>query len=158
MQRVLQNLLGERVSIRDLATILEGISEGCGTTQNIILITEHVRARMARQICHANATADGFLALATLSPDWEQAFAEAVVGQGEDRQLAMAPSQLQEFIAAVRSTYDRLGVDGHDPVLLTGPAIRPFVRSIIERFRPATTVMSQNEIHPKAQLRTLAQI
>ncbi len=158
VQRVLQNLLGERVSIRDLATILEGISEGCGATQNIILITEHVRARMARQICHANATADGFLALATLSPDWEQAFAEAVVGQGEDRQLAMAPSQLQEFIAAVRSTYDRLGVDGHDPVLLTGPAIRPFVRSIIERFRPTITVMSQNEIHPKAQLRTLAQI
>ncbi len=158
VQRVLQNLLGERVSIRDLATILEGISEGCGATQNIILITEHVRARMARQICHANATADGFLALATLSPDWEQAFAEAVVGQGEDRQLAMAPSQLQEFIAAVRSTYDRLGVDGHDPVLLTGPAIRPFVRSIIERFRPTITVMSQNEIHPKAKIRTVGQI
>ena len=158
VQRVLQNLLGERVSIRDLPAILEGISEGCGATQNIMQITEHVRARMARQICHANATADGFVVLATLSPDWEQAFADALVGQGEDRQLAMAPSQLQEFISAVRATYERLGADGYDPVLLTGPTIRPYVRSIIERFRPATTVMSQNEIHPKAQLRTLAQI
>ena len=158
VQRVLQSLLGERISIRDLPTILEGISEGSAATQNIVLINEHVRARMARQICHANTTPDGYLALVTLSPDWEQAFAEAVVGQGEDKQLAMAPSQLQEFITAIRATYERLGAEGHDPVLLTSPAIRPFVRSIVERFRAATTVMSQNEIHPKAQLRTLAQI
>ncbi|MEC9346287.1 MAG: flagellar biosynthesis protein FlhA [Pseudomonadota bacterium] len=158
VQRVLQNLLAERVSIRDLATILEGISEAVGFTKNVTLITEHVRSRLARQICNANLTVDGFLPLVSLSAEWEHAFADALTGQGEERQLAMAPSKLQEFIGAIRMTYDRLGQQGHDPVLLTSPSIRPFVRSIVERIRGATVVMSQNEVHPKVRLRTLAQI
>ena len=158
IQRVLQNLLAERVSIRDLPAILESISEATAYTQNITQITEHVRARLARQISHANISHEGFIPLVTLSPQWEHSFADALVGQGEERQLAMAPSKLQEFIAAVRSTFERLAMDGHMPVLLTSPAIRPYVRSIIERFRPTTVVMSQNEVHPKARLKTLAQI
>ena len=158
VQRVLQNLLAERVSIRDLATVLEGISDAVGFTKNVSLITEHVRTRLSRQICNANLMPDGFLPLVTLSPDWESAFAEALVGQGEERQLAMAPSKVQEFIGAIRMTYDRLGQQGQDPVLLTSPAIRPFVRSIVERIRGATVVMSQNEVHPKVRLRQLAQV
>ncbi|MCG8695558.1 MAG: flagellar biosynthesis protein FlhA [Minwuiales bacterium] len=158
VQRVLQNLLSERISIRDLPTILEGVSEACGTTQNVAQITEHVRARLSRQICNGNSTPDGFLPLVTLSPEWEQAFADSVAGQGDERQLAMAPSQLQDFITKIRETYDRLAAEGQDAVLLTSPGIRPYVRSIVERFRPATMVMSQNEVHPKARLRTLAQI
>jgi flagellar biosynthesis protein FlhA len=158
VQRVLQNLLAERVSIRDLATILEGISEAVGFTKNVTLITEHVRTRLSRQICNANLSHDGHLALVSLSPKWEQAFSEALSGQGEERQLAMPPSRLQEFIGAVRMTYDQLAQQGHDPVLLTSPAIRPFVRSIVERIRNSTVVMSQNEVHPKAKLRTLSQI
>jgi flagellar biosynthesis protein FlhA len=158
VQRVLQNLLSERVSIRDLATVLEAIAEGTGYTQSITQITEHVRARLARQISNANVGGDGFIPLVTLSPSWEQAFAESLVGQGEDRQLSMQPSRLQDFIAAVRQTFERLGGEGYVPVLLVSPGIRPYVRSIIERFRPATIVMSQQEVHPKAKLRTLAQI
>ncbi len=158
IQRVLQNLLAERVSIRDLPTILEGVSEACGYSRNVSVITEHVRARLARQLSDANTSPAGFVPLVTLSPQWEQSFAEAIVGQGDDRQLAMAPSRLQEFIAAVRQTFERLAMNGDAPVLLTSPTIRPYVRSIIERFRPMTVVMSQNEIHPKARIKTLAQI
>jgi flagellar biosynthesis protein FlhA len=158
VQRVLQNLLGERVSIRDLPAILEAVSEAVAYTQNITHITEHVRGRLARQLSNANLSVDGHIPLVTLSPQWEQSFAESLVGQGEERQLSMAPSRLQEFIGAVRQTFDRLALEGHMPVLLTSPLARPFVRSIVERFRPATVVMSQNEIHPKARLRTLAQI
>src|SRR3546814_11382952 len=83
----------------------------------------------------------------TLSAQWEQAFAEAIVGDGEDRQLSMAPSRLQEFIGAVRQTFERPAMMGESPVLLTSPPVRPFVRSIVERFRPSTVVPSQNEIH-----------
>jgi flagellar biosynthesis protein FlhA len=158
VQRVLQNLLSERISIRDLATILEAIAEASGYTQSITQITEHVRSRLARQISNANVSPDGFIPLVTLSPQWEQNFAEALVGQGEDRQLSMQPSRLQEFITQVRQTFERLAAEGHMPVLLTSPTARPYVRSIIERFRPATVVMSQQEIHPKAKLRTIAQI
>jgi len=96
--------------------------------------------------------------LVTLSPEWEQAFAEALVGDGEDKQLAMPPSQLQDFIGAVRENYEEFSAQGEIPVLLTSPAIRPYVRSVIERFRPQTIVMSQNEIHPMARIKTLGQV
>ena len=98
------------------------------------------------------------LPLVALSPAWEQAFAESIVGQGEERQLAMAPSQLQEFIQQVREAFDEASGKNEVPVLLTSPQIRPFVRSIIERFRPQTVVMSQNEIHASVRLRTLGQV
>ena len=158
LQRVLQNLLAERVSVRDLATILEGVSEAASQTRSITQITEHVRTRLARQICDANINEMGFIPLVTLSPEWEQAFAESLVGDGDDRQLTMAPSRLQQFITSVRQTFERHAMMGETPVLLTSPLIRPFVRSIVERFRPATVVMSQNEIHPKARIKTLGQI
>ena len=158
VQRVLQALLTERVSIRDLSTILEGIAEGSGLTNNVVMLTEHVRTRLARQLCAANATPDGFVPLVTMSPEWEQAFAESLVGNGEDRQLAMSPVRLQEFINAVRIVYDQMAERGEAPVFLTSPLARPYVRSIIERFRPATVVLSQNEIHPHAKIRTLGQV
>ncbi|MFQ5773262.1 MAG: flagellar biosynthesis protein FlhA [Kiloniellaceae bacterium] len=158
LQRVLQNLLGERVSVRDLPTILEGVSEACGYTRSITGITEHVRARLARQISNAQLNEQGILPMVTLTPQWEQAFAEAIVGEGEERHLSMAPSKLQEFIHQVRTTFERHAMMGETPVLLTSPAIRPYVRSIVERFRPSTVVMSQNEVYAKAQIKTLGQI
>jgi flagellar biosynthesis component FlhA len=91
---------------------------------------------------------DGALPIVTLSAEWEQAFADALVGPGEEKQLALAPSRLQDFIRGVRETFERAALAGDTPVLLTSPAIRPYVRSIIERFRGQTVVMSQNEIHP----------
>ena len=158
LQRVLQNLLAERVSIRDLPAILEGVAEATGYTQNIIQITEHVRSRLSRQLSAANSISGGSVPLVTLSPEWEQSFAESLIGQGEDKQLAMAPSRLQDFIGAVRVLFDELAQQGENPVLLTSPLVRPYVRSIVERFRPATVVLSQNEIHPKAKIRTLGQV
>ena len=158
VQRVLQNLLTERVSIRDLPTILEGISEASGYTRNVTSITEHVRARLARQISHAHTGEQGFIPLITLSPDWEDAFAKSIVGDGEERQLSMAPTQMQGFINAVRQLFERHALMGEAPVLLTSPPARPFVRSIVERFRPSTVVLSQSEIHPKARIKTLGQV
>ncbi|MDE2134820.1 MAG: flagellar biosynthesis protein FlhA [Alphaproteobacteria bacterium] len=158
VQRVLQTLLAERVSIRDLSAILEGIAEAVGHTKNALYITEHVRARLARQLCHANLSSAGYLPILALSPAWEQAFAESIIGQGEDRQLAMAPSQLQQFITSVRDRFEEATQKNEVPVLLTGPQIRPFVRSIIERFRNQTVVMSQNEIHASIRLKTLGQV
>ena len=76
VQRVLQSLLSERVSIRDLPTILEGIAEAVGHTKNAMLITEHVRARLARQLCHQHLAPQGYLPIVALSPAWEQTFAE----------------------------------------------------------------------------------
>jgi flagellar biosynthesis protein FlhA len=158
LQRVLQALLREKVSIRDLASILEGLAEAAPHTTSVTGLVEHVRTRLARQLCWQHRGDDGALPIVTLSPEWEQAFAESLVGQGEDRQLAMAPSRLQDFIRAVRDTFERAAMAGETAVLLTGPQIRPYVRSIIERFRGQTTVMSQNEVHPRARLRTIGSV
>ncbi len=158
VQRVLQNLLAERVSIRDLPTILEAIAEACAQSRSVTAITEHVRCRLARQISATAVNDKGFIPLLPLTAEWEQAFAESLVGNGEDRHLAMAPSRLQQFMVAVRAALERQAMVGETPVLLTSPAIRPYVRSVIERFRPATVVMSQAEVFAKARVKTVGQV
>lgn len=158
VQRILKNLLQERVSIRDLPTILEGISEAVTSTHSLMLITEHVRSRLSRQLSNAYSNEFGVISLVPLSAEWEQNFAQSIIGDGDEKQLAMAPSTLQLFITKVRNVLEELALKGENPVLLTSPNIRPFVRSIIERFRPLSAVMSQNEIHPKAKIKTVGQI
>jgi len=158
IQRVLQLLLAERISIRDLSTILEGIAEALAFSRNPSAMVEHVRARLARQICAQHTSHNGYLPLIALSAKWEQAFAESLVGNGEDKSLVMQPSKLSEFMAAVRDAFERAAREGEAPVLVTSAAIRPFVRSLVERFRSQTTVLSQAEIHPRARLKTVASV
>ncbi|MBR0775215.1 flagellar biosynthesis protein FlhA [Bradyrhizobium diazoefficiens] len=158
IQRVLQLLLAERISIRDLSTILEGIADALAFSRNPATMVEHVRARLARQICAQNTSYNGYLPLIALSASWEQAFAESIIGQGEERSLAMQPSKLSEFMTSVREAFERAAREGEAPVLVTSAAIRPFVRSLVERFRAQTTVLSQAEIHPRARLKTVGSI
>jgi flagellar biosynthesis protein FlhA len=158
IQRVLQLLLAERISIRDLSTILEGVADALAFSRNPTTVVEHVRARLARQICAQNTSGNGYLPLIALSAKWEQAFAESLVGQGEERSLAMQPSRLSEFMTAVRDGFERAAREGEAPVLVTSAAIRPFVRSLVERFRSQTTVLSQAEIHPRARLKTVGSV
>ena len=158
IQRVLQALLNERISIRDLPTILEGIAEIAAPGRSTQTIVEHVRARLARQICAANLGPDNNLPLLTLSPQWERDFAEAMAGEGEQRHLAMAPSRLQQFIVSVQKGFEQAAQQGELPVLITSPSIRPHVRAIVERFRPQTVVMSQTEVHPRVRLKTVGSV
>jgi flagellar biosynthesis protein FlhA len=158
IQRVLQLLLAERISIRDLSTILEGIADALAFSRNPATVVEHVRARLARQICAQNTTFNGYLPLIALSAKWEQAFAESLIGQGEERSLAMQPSRLSEFMTIVRERFEHAAREGEAPVLVTSASIRPFVRSLVERFRAQTTVLSQSEIHPRARLKTVGSI
>src|ERR1700759_4402094 len=158
IQRVLQLLLSERISIRDLSTILEGIADALAFSRNPSTMVEHVRARLARQICAQNTSHNGYLPLIALSAKWEQAFAESLVGQGDERTLAMQPTKLSEFMTAVRDAFERAAREGESPVLVTSAGIRPYVRSLVERFRAQTTVLSQAEIHPRARLKTVGSV
>src|ERR1700682_315221 len=158
IQRVLQNLLSERISIRDLGTILEGIADALPTTRIQAQIVEHVRGRLARQICAMNLSPNGYLALISLSPRWEQTFAESMVGAGDARTLGMPPSRLSEFVSLVRERFEEAGRQSESPVLLASAAARPFVRSIVERFRPQTTVLSPSEVHPRIRLKTIGSV
>ena len=159
IQRVLQALLAERVSIRDLPTVLEGIQEACGGTQRAIpAIVAHVRTRLARQISDSHTGQNGYIPLVTLSAEWEAAFADALSGPPEDRQLAMAPSKLQEFMQRLRGAFEAAAAGGDAPVLLTSGGIRSQVRAIVERIRPSTPVLAQGEIFPRARIRTVGSI
>ncbi len=158
VQRVLQNLLAEGISIRDLPTIVEALAESSRLTRNFAIITEHVRSRLARQISNQYTVADGYIPIVAMSPVWEQTFIESLSGQSEEKTLSMAPSKIQDFITNVRKKFDQHAMQGEMPVLLTSPSIRPYVRSIMERFRASTAVLSQNEIHPRARIKTLGQL
>ncbi len=159
VQRVLQALLTERISLRDLPTILEGIQEACGGgIRAIQSIAGHVRTRLARQISDSHVGPAGYIPLVTLSPEWEAAFSEALVGPPEDRQLAIAPSKLNEFMQRFRVVFETVTTSGEAPVLLCSGTIRAHVRAIVERLRPSTPVLAQTEIYPRARIRTLGTI
>lgn len=158
LQRILQGLLTERVSIRDIGTILEGVADATSSTRVIRDIIEIVRQRLARQICGQYLGPDGQLPIITLSPNWETAFAESIVGQGDDRHLAMQPSKLSEFATLIRERFEDAARIGEVPVLVTSAFARPFIRAIVERFRRETAVISQAEIHLRTRLKTIASI
>ncbi len=157
LHRVLQGLLSERVSIRDLATVIEAISE-VSSGSEIAPIVEHVRTRLARQICTAYLDKKQQLPIVSFSAQWNRNFLEALSGEGKNRQLAMPPSRLQDFIVKLRNIYDAYPFGEPLPVLVVAPVLRPYVRSIIERAKPQVAVLSQAEIHPRITLRTVAQI
>jgi flagellar biosynthesis protein FlhA len=158
IQRVLQTLLAERVSIRNLPAIVEAIGEAVIWTRNVNLIAEHVRGRLGQQICQQLTGADGFVPVITLSAQWEQALIEAIVSDGDDRRFAMAPSQVQEFLGAVRSRIQRHAGPQTWPALLVSPEVRPFVRSLLERVSPMTPVISHAELHRKVAVKTIDQV
>lgn len=156
VQRVLQALLAERVSIRDLTTILEGIQDAVGTgLRGIGAIVAHVRTRLSRQLCDAYTGPAGYIPLITLSPEWERVFAESLTGSGEERQLAMPPSRLGEFVDRLRNAIDSSLRAGETPVLLVSQHLRPHVRAIVDRVRPATPVMAQTEVSLRCRIRTV---
>ncbi|TPG43792.1 flagellar biosynthesis protein FlhA [Roseomonas nepalensis] len=159
VQRVLQALLAERVSIRDLPTILEGIQEALAAgARGVPALVAVVRTRLARQLSDAARGPAGYVPLISLSAEWEQAFAESLIGPGDERQLAMAPSRLHEFMTRVRDAFDSATAQGDNPVLVCSPGVRAHVRAIIERFRPSTAVLAQTEIHPRARIRTVGAV
>jgi flagellar biosynthesis protein FlhA len=159
IQRVLQALLAERVSIRDLPTILEGIQEAnAAGARSVPAILAIVRVRLARQLSDAASGPQGYVPMVTLSADWEVAFTEALVGPPEERQLAIAPSRLSDFMERLRAAFDAATAAGEQPALVCSGPIRPHVRAIVERFRPSTMVLAHTEIHPRARIRTVGSL
>lgn len=159
IQRVLQALLAERVSIRDLPTILEGIQEAsAANARTVPAILAFVRGRLARQLSDAARGPQGYVPMVTLSAEWEIAFTESLIGPPEERQLAMAPARLSDFMQRVREAFDAANASGEHPALVCSAPIRPHVRAIVERFRPATTVLAHTEIHPRARIRTVGAV
>ncbi|MGR3464801.1 flagellar biosynthesis protein FlhA [Limimaricola sp.] len=158
VQHVLQALLLERISIRNLPLIVEAIAEAGRTTSSVTLITEHVRRRLSNQICHALTDAQGFVPVITMSAAWEGEFNGAVRMNGDERNFLMSPQRVQEFVLEARKEIQQFAQKDEWPALMVSPEVRSFVRSMLERVSPMTQVISHNEVHRKAALRTVATI
>jgi flagellar biosynthesis protein FlhA len=158
VQKILAGLLAERVSIRHLPLVLEAIHEAAGLTRNVRMMTEHVRARLAMQICKSLTGGDGFIAVMPLSPQWEYEINEAIIADGDQRAFILPPSRTQDFVQAVRTKLAVASARGVWPAILTSADARPFVRALIERINPTIAIISHAEIHASSRLRTVEQI
>ncbi|RVV96967.1 flagellar biosynthesis protein FlhA [Mesobaculum littorinae] len=158
LQQVLQTLLAERVSIRNLPLIVEAIAEIGRATTNVARVTEHVRKRLATQICQTLTDGGGFVPVITLSPAWEAEFTDAVRVNGDDRNFLMSPKRVQEFVLQARQEIQKFAARDEWPALMVAPEVRAYVRSMLERVSPMTQVIAHTEIHRKAALRTVATV
>jgi len=158
VQHVLQGLVSERVSIRNLPKIIEVIAEAAATTTNVKTVTELVRSKLAKQICQKLVDDTGFVPVMVLDQEWERELNNAVSKTAEENNFIMSPKRVQEFVLAVRQVIQEFSAGDSWPALLVSPDIRPFVRSMLERVSPMTQVISHNEIHRKTSLKTVTTI
>ena len=157
VQKVLQNLLAEGVSIRDLALILEVLADAASATKDPTLLTEYARQALGRAICRDLTGGEGVLKVFTLSPGLEQLLGDALTDGDQGRYLAMDPRVAQRVIETIAKTIGQGGPDG-TPVLLCSPAIRPHLKRLTERYLPHLAVLSYNEIGPEVTLKALAMV
>ncbi|TDK50199.1 flagellar biosynthesis protein FlhA [Antarcticimicrobium luteum] len=158
LQHVLQALLSERVSIRNLPRIIEAVAEAAATTQNLRAIVEHVRSRLSKQICQSLVDGNGFVPVIVLGAEWERELNNAVSPGADENAFLMSPARVQEFVLAVRQQIQKFAAGDEWPALLVTPDVRPYVRQILERVSPVTQVISHNEVHRKAALKTVATV
>ncbi|WP_134680607.1 flagellar biosynthesis protein FlhA [Paracoccus ravus] len=158
LQHVLQNLLAERVSIRNLPLIAEAMVEAAVVSKSPRVITEHVRRKLSASICATLEHDDGFLPVIVLGGGWEGEFANAIKVQGDETNCLMSPKRVQDFVLAARVEIQKFSAEDQWPAILVNPDFRPVIRSMLERVSPSTPVISHGEIHRKAKLRTIGKI
>jgi flagellar biosynthesis protein FlhA len=157
VQKVMQNLLKERVSIRDAVTILETLADFGSYTKNVNTLTEYCRQALGRSICKSYQTDDGDLPVFTISPDLEKSIVDGVVQAEQGAYLALEPRQAKEIMSRFRRTMETAGSTGN-PVILCSPNIRMYVRQLLERFLPNVAILSHNEIPPSIRVLSLGMV
>jgi len=158
VQKVVQNLVREGVSIRDMLTIVEALSDYGRAAKDADQLTEYVRTRMARTIVKPNLATDGSLPIVTLSPKVEKAFGDSIRQTDHGAYLAMEPGLAQKIITAVNNAADQAVATDGQPVLLSSPVARPHLAQLLARFVPNLPVISQAEIPADVKLTTLANV
>jgi flagellar biosynthesis protein FlhA len=153
VQRVLRQLLRERVPIRDLPTILEAIADAATVTKDPDVMVEHVRASLARAICKVHQSEKGDLPAISFAPALEERLLQAIVRTEQGSVLAVDPAEAQSL--AVRITR-ALETAVAQPVLLCTPALRPHLWRLFSRVLPQIGVLSHNEVPPHVRVAPVA--
>ncbi|MDR2934791.1 MAG: flagellar biosynthesis protein FlhA [Candidatus Adiutrix sp.] len=158
VQKVLQNLLRERVSIRDMPSILEVLADHAHLTKDVDLLTEFVRQRLTRTILRQYLTAQGELPLMTIGADIEEALGKAVNETDRGAYLTMDPNTGQRILNALNQGLTELTGQNFQPVVLCTPLIRRHLRKLTERFIPNLVVLSHSELTSSVQLKIIGEI
>jgi len=146
VHRVLQNLLRERVSIRDLEIILETLSNYATKTKDIDVLTEYVRNAVSRSISQQYQEPDGKLYVITLDPALEDLVSRSVERTERGTFVKLAPDLVHRIAQAISREAERLVASGHQPLLLCSPNVRAYVRRLTESAMPNLVVLSYNEV------------
>ncbi len=153
VQRVLRNLLRERVPIRDLATILESIGDVAAATKDLDVMTEHVRASLGRAICRVYQTEQGELPTINFAPALEERLLQSIVRTDQGAVLALDPTDAQHIATRIARALETAVAQ---PVLLCTPALRPHLWRLFTRVLPQVGVLSHNEIPPHVRVAPIA--
>ncbi|WP_333652341.1 flagellar biosynthesis protein FlhA [Dissulfurispira sp.] len=148
VQKVLQNLLRERVCIRDLQTILETLSDYANVTKDTDILTEYVRQALARGITRQLQNPDGSVSVILIDPRVERSIIEAVQTTPQGSYLALDPATTEKVVEGIRKSFEEGMQKGYQPVLLCSPAIRRFAKKLTERVSGSIMVVSHGEIAP----------
>ena len=158
VQKVLQNLLRERVCVRDLTTILETLADWAPRTKDLDQLTEYVRAALARQICKQQQDDAGALNVLTLDPALEQQLREAVQMTPTGVALGIDHTHASRLIAAMKSEVERISGEGYTPLLLCSSQIRLALKRLTERSLPDLTLLAYNEIMPQIEVNAVGNV
>ncbi|RNF38743.1 flagellar biosynthesis protein FlhA [Planococcus salinus] len=158
VQKVLMKLLKEKVSIRNLLVILETLADYASQTKDSDLLTEYVRQALSRQITLQYADQNGPLQVITAGASLEKKFADSVHRTEQGNYLSIDPESSQSIFQKISEQASQLQQAGVQPVLLTSPAIRMYMRQFVERFAPDLPVLSYNELEPEIEIQSVGVI
>ena len=159
LQAVLKLLLAERVSIRNLPLIIEAVAEIAPSTRRTETIVEHVRGRIAQQLC-GDITEHGVLHVLRLGNRWDMVFRESLKrdAKGDIHQFDIDPRLLEEFGNDINKVIEGYKKQNRRFAIVTSPEARPYVRMIVERMHPDTPVLSHLEIGKGMEIRILGTV
>ncbi|MGV8124513.1 MAG: FHIPEP family type III secretion protein [Candidatus Xenobiia bacterium LiM19] len=158
VQRVLQNLVRERVSVRDLVTVIETIADNVNMSKDPEVLTECVRVALSKMICKEYINNEGVINVITLDPQIEQIVAEAIQRTEMGSFLAIDPDMGQEILMSIGQEVGKLQERGLQPIILCAPKIRPALKRLTDRFFPSLVVLSWNEIAPKVNVNSVGMV
>lgn len=158
LQKVLQNLLRERVSIRDLLTICETLADFAPMTKDTSILTEYVRQKLGRSIVSSLIDDDGKLSVLTLAHKVEDFIRESIQKTDQGVYLNLEPNLAQRIIEGAQSLVEKVTNEGYQPIILCTPVIRRHLRHLLERFMPQVIILSNNELAGQIQIRSLGTI
>ncbi|EJO17645.1 flagellar biosynthesis protein FlhA [Selenomonas sp. FOBRC6] len=154
VQKVLANLLSERISIRDMSTILEVLADYGAATKDTDILTEYVRHAMARHITQQNVQ-NGVLPCITLDPAIENKIAGSVQRTEHGSYVSLDPDSMQKLLMALQEELKKLTDQGYQPIVLTSPTVRPYFRNLVERSISGLIVLSHAEIEQNVEIQIL---